>query len=71
MGKNLIDRINELARKAKNEGLTDEEKQEQKVLREKYISAFRQSLITALDSMVFVDPNGNKTKLRKLDTPQQ
>ncbi|NLM73462.1 MAG: DUF896 domain-containing protein [Clostridiaceae bacterium] len=71
MGKNIVDRINELARKAKNEGLTEEEKQEQKVLREKYIAAFRQSLTAALDSMVLVDTDGNMKKLRKMDIPQQ
>ena len=39
-----IARINELAHKAKAEGLTAEEKMEQQVLRAEYIAAFRASL---------------------------
>ena len=44
MDQNKVDRINFLARKSKTEGLTEEEKAEQKVLREEYIAAYRQSL---------------------------
>ena len=36
-----IDRINQLAHKKKNEGLTEEEKQEQQLLYREYIDAFR------------------------------
>ncbi|NLM76308.1 MAG: DUF896 domain-containing protein [Clostridiaceae bacterium] len=71
MKKSLIDRINELARKAKTVGLTEEEKIEQKRLREKYIQDFKQGMINALERIVFVDADGNYTKLRKLDTPEQ
>ena len=39
---NLIDRINELANKKKTVGLTPEEKEEQKSLRETYLSIFRE-----------------------------
>ena len=44
MDKKKIERINELARLAKERELSEEEKQEQKVLREEYISFFRASL---------------------------
>ena len=44
-----IDRINELARKSKTpEGLTEEERAEQKVLRAKYINSFKASLESQL-----------------------
>lgn len=65
MEQKQIDRINELARKAKSEGLTDEEKAEQRVLRNAYIAAFRQSLRSQLDNTYIVDEKGNKRKLGK------
>ncbi|MFD0699045.1 DUF896 domain-containing protein [Paenibacillus sp. GCM10027628] len=50
-----IERINELARKAKAVGLTDEEIEERNELRKKYIQAFRSSLKVQLDSIKFTD----------------
>ena len=59
-----IDRINELARKAKTpEGLTDGEKAERAALRQEYISAVTGSLKAQLDNTYVVDGHGNKTKL--------
>jgi len=71
MKKSLIDRINELARKAKAEGLTDEEKLEQQMLREKYIADFKKGLISALESIVLVDAEGKLSKLEKRQFPEQ
>ena len=65
MDKNLITRINELARKAKAEGLTDEEKQEQTRLRNEYRKLFRQNLTQQLEHTYIMDENGNKRKLGK------
>jgi uncharacterized protein YnzC (UPF0291/DUF896 family) len=50
-----IKRINELAYKAKTEGLTDEELEERNELRKQYIAAFRNSLRNQLDNIKFVD----------------
>lgn len=61
----LIKRINELAHKAKNVGLNEDEKAEQKMLRSKYIELFRGNLKAQLDSIVIVDENGSKTKLKQ------
>ena len=58
-----INRINELARKSKAEGLTEEEKQEQAVLRRAYIDAFKASLVSNLDNTYIMDEKGNKRKL--------
>lgn len=60
-----LDRINELARKQKSVGLSDDEKIEQANLRKEYIDAFKQSLKSQLDSIVIVDENGNKKPLKK------
>jgi uncharacterized protein YnzC (UPF0291/DUF896 family) len=51
----MIARINELARKKKTVGLSDEESAEQRVLREAYLKAFRESLRAQLDQIKFVE----------------
>jgi uncharacterized protein YnzC (UPF0291/DUF896 family) len=53
-----IKRINELAAKSKSEGLTEEEKAEQKALRAEYIQAVRGSLRANLESIRLVDEDG-------------
>ncbi|MBE6717619.1 MAG: DUF896 domain-containing protein [Ruminococcaceae bacterium] len=58
-----IDRINELARKSKNEGLNDAEKEEQQILRKEYVEAYRQSLRTQLENTVVVRPDGSRERL--------
>ena len=58
-----INRINELAKKSKTVGLTEEEKQEQAILRRAYIDAFKASLTSNLDNTYIVDEKGNKRKL--------
>lgn len=63
MEQSRIDRINELARKSKTVGLTEEEKAEQAVLRREYIDSVKASLIGHLDNTYYVDEKGNKTKL--------
>ena len=67
MKQERIDRINELARKARLEELTDDEKREQKTLREEYVAAYRNNLETILDHTVIMDEEGRKTKLKKKD----
>ena len=59
-----LDRINELARKAKTEGgLTPEEIAEQKILRQEYINSYKANLIAQLENTYVVDEKGNKRKL--------
>lgn len=55
IGKEKLDRINELARKKKTEGLTPEEAKEQAILREEYILAFRATVRGQLDQIRFVE----------------
>lgn len=65
MEQKKIERINFLARKAKAEGLTPAEKNEQQMLRAEYIAAYRRSLRAQLDNMVLVDEDGNERPLKK------
>ena len=60
-----IDRINELARKAKTEGLTEEELRERDILRRAYIDSFKESLVGQLENTYIVDEKGNKTKVTR------
>lgn len=64
--KDKIARINFLSKKAKNEGLTKQEKEEQKALREEYLSVFRKSMLNTLHSVKIVDPNGEDVTPDKL-----
>ena len=52
MEKEKLDRINELARKAKTVGLTDEETVERAALRQEYIEAFRAGTRATLESIL-------------------
>ena len=63
MEQKKLDRINELARKSKVEELTEEEKLEQKALREEYIRDFRASMRGILNNTTIVSPDGSKEKL--------
>ncbi len=60
-----IDRINFLARKSKESGLTAEELTEQKLLREEYIASFRRNLRGILDNTVIERPDGSREALVK------
>lgn len=61
-----IDRINELSRKSKTpQGLTEQEKEEQKQLRAAYVASFRESLVANLENTYIVDEKGNKRKVEK------
>ncbi|MGM7701274.1 DUF896 domain-containing protein [Pseudalkalibacillus sp. Hm43] len=61
-----IDRINELARKSKAEGLSPKEKDEQQKLRAEYLKAFRGGFKNQLKSIKVVDPEGNDVTPDKL-----
>ena len=63
-----IARINELAKKAKVEGLTPAEQAEQKALRAEYIAGFRASLKSQLDNTVVLNPDGTSYRLHQKRT---
>ena len=60
-----IKRINELYRKSKAEGLTVEEKAEQKKLRDDYVAAIRGNIRSQLENVKVVDENGNEIPLKR------
>lgn len=61
----LIKRINELAKKAKEEGLNEAETEERAKLRQEYIRRFRQGMENTLSNVYIMDEKGNKKKVRK------
>ena len=61
----VIARINELAKKAKTEGLTHEETAERDKLRRIYIDSVKANLTGQLDNTYIVDEKGNKIPLKK------
>ena len=61
----VIARINELARKAKAEGLTEEELAERDQLRRAYIDSVKASLVGHLENTYIVRPDGTKQKVVK------
>ena len=60
-----IERINELARKAKNGALTPEEQTEREALRKEYLEVVRASLRAQMDRIVIVEPDGIRHGLGK------
>ena len=61
----MIKRINELYHKSQNEGLSDEEKEEQKRLRQDYIDNVRNNLRSQLDNINIQEKDGSIVNLGK------
>ena len=61
----VIARINELAKKAKNEGLIDEELRERDKLRRIYIDNVKANLVGQLENTYIVQPDGTKIKVTR------
>lgn len=65
MEQTKLDRINELARIAKERELTEAEIAERDVLRREYIAEWRKSTIDLLENTYIQTPDGKKHKLQK------
>lgn len=65
MEKHHIERINELARKKKTVGLTENEYAEHEALRKQYIQEFRESVRSTLDRVYLQQEDGTYKKLEK------
>lgn len=66
-----LNRINELANKAKEKELTKEEAIEQKQLREEYLSNIRNSFKNQFKTMKVIDPLGNDVTPQKVRDLQE
>ena len=66
-----IERINELARKKKTEGLTPSEQNEQLLLRQEYLEAFRGGMRNHIEGLKIVDDEGNDVTPEKLKQIQR
>jgi len=66
LSKEKMDRINELARKAKSSGLTEIEAKEQSKLRSEYLATFRANMLETLTNTKIIDPEGNDVTPEKI-----
>ena len=63
MNKEKIERINALYRKSKAEGLTEEEKKEQDLLRKEYIASVKSNLRSQLNNIDVINEQGKVENL--------
>ena len=66
LSKEKMARINELARKAKEMGLSELEAKEQSKLRSEYLAVFRSNMLDTLTNTKFIDPEGKDVTPEKL-----
>ncbi|BDZ31065.1 UPF0291 protein [Lactiplantibacillus brownii] len=71
ISKELIGRINELARKAKAEGLTELEELERKELRQKYLKQFRAGFRQQVEMLQVYDKSGQEVTPEKVRQVQR
>ncbi|WP_100331012.1 DUF896 domain-containing protein [Bacillus xiapuensis] len=71
LSKEKIARINELSKKSKSAGLTEQERQEQTALRQEYLQAFRSSMKKTVEKVRIFDANGDEVTPKKLKEVQK
>lgn len=54
-----LQRVNELAKKKKEKGLTEKEAKEQSKLRKAYLDSFREKFKQQIENTRVIDPEGN------------
>ncbi|HMM05605.1 MAG TPA: DUF896 domain-containing protein [Clostridiales bacterium] len=69
MEQSKIARLNQLARKAKNETLSPSETEERDVLRKEYIESFKTGLKSTLERVRIQEADGSLTPLKKRTKP--
>ncbi|HLR08048.1 MAG TPA: DUF896 domain-containing protein [Bacillota bacterium] len=71
ISKAKLERINELSRKQKSQGLSKKEQEEQKRLREEYLKNVRESFKNQLKTMTIIDPKGHDVTPKKVKELQK
>lgn len=71
LSKEKLERINALAKKAKNEGLSESEKTEQQALRQEYLQTFRLGMRNHIEGLKFIDSEGSDVTPEKLKRIQK
>ncbi len=66
MEQKKIDRINELARLARERALTEEEQAERQALRQEYLADWRAGAVAVLENTYVLTPDGKKRKLSEM-----
>ncbi|MEZ0482732.1 MULTISPECIES: DUF896 domain-containing protein [Planococcus] len=66
-----IGRINELSRKSKRDGLTQEEAKEQSALRQEYLQSFRKSMRGTIENVTVIDPEGKDVTPDKIKNKRE
>ncbi|MDQ0875936.1 uncharacterized protein YnzC (UPF0291/DUF896 family) [Paenibacillus sp. V4I3] len=67
----ILHRINRLARKQKEDGLTQTELKERQELRQEYLQIIRGQVISTVSGLTILDPLGNDVTPEKLRKEQQ
>lgn len=67
----ILPRINQLAKKAREEGLTNAEKVERQVLREDYLRSIRGQIESTVTNMTVIDPLGDDITPDKVRAKKQ
>lgn len=71
LSKEKLERINALAKKSRESGLTPEEKAEQHQLRQEYLTAFRGGMRNHIEGLKLIDPTGQDVTPEKLKQIQK
>lgn len=71
LSKEKINRINELSRKSKTDGLSVEEAKEQSKLRKEYLTSFRSSMRDTIENVTVIDPEGKDVTPEKVKEAQK
>lgn len=66
LSKEKINRINELAKKSKAEGLNESELLEQTNLRQEYLQSLRTSMTNTILNVKIIDPKGDDVTPKKI-----